>query len=194
MSIQPGKYKARCTGEQDVQFGYAGTNSEQVALVFRITEGEHAGYETTWFGNFGSEDAITLTLKALRACGWQGDNITDLKGIDSQDVELVFVEEVSQQDGKTYVRAKYVNKPGGRVEMKKTMDAGARAAFAQKLRGKIVALGQKAGADVARPASRPANGGAAGGAAKPAPAWDGTGPSPDDDIPFLSSQPGPFGV
>lgn len=195
MSIEPGKYLARATGEQDVQFGYAGTGSEQIAVVFRITKGDYQGHEITWFGSFASEKSTEIALKALRNCGWKGTNVTDLAGIDSEEVELV-VSEDNDQDGNPRIRVQWVNKPGtGRVQMKQTMDPGAKAAFAARLKGQVIAMDKGGGAAApakAAPAARnggaPARGRGFGGA--PA-----TPPEPnDDDIPFISAEPSRWGV
>jgi hypothetical protein len=181
--INEGNHRARCTGEADAQFGYSSNGTEQIALLFDLLDesDQPTGDRITWFGYF-SEKAVPIAIKALRACGWQGDNFTDLTGVESQVVELVVKHEPYEDrvTGEQKVSAKvaFINQPGagGRVEMKKQMDAGQRAAFAAKMRGALVAEKQ-----AARPATRPA--------ARPAPKaskpWDGTGADPNaDDLAF----------
>jgi hypothetical protein len=175
--IQEGIHRARCTGEADAQFGYSSQGTEQISLLFDLLDESDTptGERITWFGYF-SEKAIPIAIRALRACGWQGDNMTDLTGVDSQPVDLVIKHEpYEDKTGEQRIAAKvaFINVAGGggRVEMKKTMDAGQRAAFAAKLRGALVADKQKQGTG-AKPAARPAP--------KPSKQWDGQGADPND--------------
>lgn len=164
--IAAGTYRARCTGEQDVQFGFSKTGNEQIAVVFRITEGECAGHTVTWFGSFASEKSIKIALKALENCGWKGDNVTDLSGIGSEEVDLV-IDHEPDQENRPRLRVQWVNKPGasGRVELRDQMSAAQKVAFAQKMKGQILSARQSAGTP-RRETPKPAT------------------PKHDEDIPF----------
>jgi hypothetical protein len=125
--------------------GYTGNGREQVAVQFQIIDGPYAGRSLTWYGFFGDElngnakkTPTEITIKALRACGWSGDDITDLKGIDSEEVELVIV--VDNYQGKTSNKVKWVNKPGGGLALKERMDDKARAAFKARMAKKVQAV------------------------------------------------------
>lgn len=154
--IQAGSYRARAV---DYQFGFAETGTEQVAVTFEIVEeGEYQGSTITWFGFF-TDATAERTIEALRTCGWQGDNLGDLTGIDRNEVSLVIVHE--PYNGKQIARVKWVNRPGtGRVELKRKMDAVQKAALARRLRALVVASKERAPRD-AKPQA-PRTGGGAG--------------------------------
>lgn len=142
MSIIAGKYRARAIASS-VQWGVSSNNNEQVAVTFEIVGGEFNGFHTTWVGNF-SERGQEIALKALRACGWNGDDLTDLSGIEANEVELVLKEETyTGSDGveRTTVKVQWVN-GGGKFEFRKPLDRGGLAAFAAKMKGAAVASRQ----------------------------------------------------
>jgi hypothetical protein len=132
--ISPGRYLARAV---DAQLGFTQTNKEQVAVQFEIQEGEHQGKCLTWYGFF-TEKTEKITLKALRTCGWQGDDITDLSGVTSNEVSLVVENEVDREN-KTRPRIRWVNDVnGGGLGIKRGLDAGQAAALADRLRGRSI--------------------------------------------------------
>lgn len=140
--IQPGKYRARATGPEDVQFGRTGNGNRQVAVLFRFVDPELEQETITWFGTFADGKATEITVKALRACGWYGDNLADMTGIDSQEVELVIVEE-PDQEGNLRTKVKWVNKPGGgKVELKNALNQGEVQALAAEMKGYLIASKQ----------------------------------------------------
>lgn len=135
-SITPGKYQGRAVVE-DVGFGYTAKGTEQIAIPFEITQGECTGQRYTWFGTF-SDAGTEWVVKTLRACGWIGDDLSDL-GMLQKEVQLVFAEE--EYEGKVSLKLKWVNSlGGGKVALKEPMNDGARAAFARRMRGVIAAL------------------------------------------------------
>jgi len=133
--IEPGNYEAKPTS---AQLGYTQSGNEQVAVQFRTKE----GYHITWYGYF-TEKTTKTTFGALRTCGWTGDNLADLSSIENnpQDVELAIEQEPDQQ-GNPRARVRWVNRPGGGVALAKPMDRGQLAAFAEKMRGKVIADAQ----------------------------------------------------
>lgn len=66
---------ARCVGVQIAEF----KNGPQLLLAFKIHDenSPNKGRVTTYFGSFGDK-SIDFTVDALRACGWQGDDLGDL--------------------------------------------------------------------------------------------------------------------
>lgn len=133
--IQPGNYRARATG---YQFGFAETGTEQVAVTFEIVEeGEHRGQSITWFGFF-TPSSSERTVEALRTCGWQGDDLSDLAGIDRNEVALVIEHE--EYNGKIVVRVRWINRVGtGRVDLKRKMTDAQRIVLAKRLKGLVLA-------------------------------------------------------
>ena len=176
MSIEAGTYKARAGAPETAQFGYTKNDNEQIAVVFTIVEGPHEGHRITWFGNFSSEKSTEIAVKALRACGWAGNDMSDLTGIDSLDVEIVV--ELEEYDGKTRTKVKWVNAlGGGAVKLEKTMSDAQRRAFAARMRGVAAGVAPIGGARAPAPRSP-------GPAAPSGSASEGFGRSGGDDIPF----------
>jgi hypothetical protein len=71
---------------------------------------DDAAHTIRWDG-YLTDGALDRTLEALRTCGWAGDDLSDLAGIDTNEVELVIEQE--EYEGKTYDRVKWVNAIGG---------------------------------------------------------------------------------
>lgn len=171
--IEEGSWKARaCEGT----LAYTNGGNDQIAIDFALLEGPDIGAHITWYGYF-TDDTFERTIESLRLMGWGGTDLSDLEGIDSNEVRLVIAHEPDLQ-GELRARVKWVNGLGG-IAVKSRMDAGASAAFAQRMKGRILALGANQGQRVARPqpsAPRPA-----------APSAGASHVVPDqstDDIPF----------
>jgi hypothetical protein len=143
--------------------GRATNGSPQVAVLFQITEGERAGENMTWYGYF-TEKTQETTIKALRACGWQGDNLADLSGLDANEVTLVT--EMEEYEGALREKVRWVNSGSG-LALKARMDPQEASAFAASMRGFIISQ---------KPAS-------------PAPPGSGTRPMPKAPPPPARSNP-----
>lgn len=172
-----GTFKARA---REWALGHSKNGNEQVAVLFEITQGEHAGKSVTWFGSF--TDATTeRTLDSLRHCGWTGDNFAELNGLDANEVEIVVDED--DYEGKRRTKVQWVNRPS-RLAMREQMSAQQASAFAAKMRGRALQHRQKYGAQPAPTAAAPRT------PSKPRDSMNATpsdwgGPTPtDDDIPF----------
>ncbi len=167
--IDTGRYLARAI---DSQLGFAETGTEQIAVTFEIEEGDYTGHTITWIG-FLTDASSEITVKALLACGWSGDDLSDLTGIDRNQVELVVEHEM--YNGVKRARVKWVNRPGsGGFVMKHQMSEVQKKALSQKMKGLIVTLRKEEGG------SRPAPSGAAAPSGprrdrEYPPDWDGQG-------------------
>ena len=164
--IPPGTYRAKAV---EAQLGETSGGAEQVAISFAVLTPGFEQHHLAYYGTFG-EKALPITVKALRACGWQGLDLSDLSGIDANEVSLVVEHEEYQ--GVTRARVKWVNEGGGAL-LKKQLDPQAARTFAQRMRGAIAAV------DTGTP-KRPA--------AAPAQRTNGRPPEPpphtDADMPF----------
>lgn len=168
MSLIPeGTYPARATGEYE--FGISNNGTDQIGVAFRIASGEHAGRVLTWFGYFNSEDNAKRAIKSLRACGWQGDDLASLDGIDSQEVNIVV--EIAEHEGQVRNKIAWVN--GAGVAMKNAMDERQKKALAARMRGLIATMGGRPQSGGGRPPQRQSH---------PDPAAYA---SREDDIPFV---------
>lgn len=152
---------------------------EHVAVLFDYVDSNGEAGAITWYGYF-SDKTWERTLDSLRYMGWTGDDLGNLDGLDTHEVELVLEEETYQ--GKTRTKVQWVNRPQA-LALKNPMDAGARASFAARMRGRVAQHNQANGAQRRAAPTR---------APQPAPHRSPAGnyegpdaPMPsDDDIPF----------
>lgn len=184
------------------KLGYTNQGGEQVGVEFQFSPDQHEevdGYHLTWYGGF-SEKAEPFTLKTLRTLGWTGDDLSDLTGIDQNECEAVVVHEEDLQ-GELRARIRFINPLGaGGVAMKNAMTEDQARAFAERMRGRVLAMNKAAPPPSAAPKAA-ANGGAVAAAAaaakartaakgragtKAGKAAQATAPEADegDDIPF----------
>lgn len=138
--MENGVYRARAVKGG---LGETAGGQEQVAVEFELLDEGFQNQGITWFGYF-TEKSFEITMKALRACGWQGDNINDLVGLTSNTVELVIEKET--YEGKTRSKVKWVNpEGGGGLALKAPLDPVRATRFAASMRGKIAAFDQTGG-------------------------------------------------
>lgn len=169
MTLQ-GTHKARA---KEWALGHSSTGKEQIAILFEISQGEHAGKSITWFGYF-TEATTDRTLDTMRYCGWEGDNFAALEGLDANEVELVIAPDT--YEGKTRDRVQWVNRPA-RLALREQMSPSAAANFAANMRARAIAHKQAHGPVRTSASSRPTV--APAGAGEPDPFAGG-----GDDIPF----------
>jgi len=131
-----GRYKAKA---QEWGLGQSSKGTEQVGVLFELTEGDAKGIRITWYGSF-SEAAAAFTLKGLRACGWEGTDVLELEtahaGLDKNEVSLVIEQEEYQ--GKTSAKVQWVNPIGG-VGLKTPLDPAQKQSFAARMKQFILA-------------------------------------------------------
>jgi hypothetical protein len=188
-----GKYTARAIGGNIGKSAQKGTKFARVA--FAIKSGEHEGDSVEWTGYF-SGAATERTLASLRYCGctFPGDDITNLEGIDTNDVEVVvehepytYPDDHATKAGETITRVKvaWVNSPTGGMREEEQMDDRDLASFASSMKGALIQAKKRTGASSSPNAGRPAPARRA-----PTPPQDdfggggGYGGGEQDDIPF----------
>lgn len=156
--LPEGKYKARAI---EGGLGESKNGNAQAAVLFRITGGDRDGDTITWYGSFsknkgeGTKTPLQRTVETLRACGWSGDDISDLSSIaESNEIDVGLVVEHSEWEGKMQAKVKWVNRGGG-LGLTTPMKPDSAKAFAAKMRGEILAASKGI-----KPAAKSANGGA----------------------------------
>jgi len=174
--IPEGTYRARGV---DAALGYAGTGTEQVAVEIAILEEGFEAQHMTWYGSF-SEKALKFTLKALRTLGWEGDDLSQLEGIDRNEV-YIKVEHEEDQEGNLRARVQWINSSAGGLQLKTRMDEGAAKAFAERMKGHVLATKTPAAAVSGTPRTAAAS---RNGAAPPKTKAKAAAPPDDDNIPF----------
>lgn len=134
--IPEGKYRARARGGE---FAVAKTGTDYVQVPFEVTAGDWAGEQVLWKGFF-TEAARDRAIESLRTCGctFPGNDITDLTGIDANEVEIV-VEHEEGQDGRVWPRVQWVNRGGAGVKAEQRMTAAAKTSFRDRMKGVLVA-------------------------------------------------------
>lgn len=134
--IEPGKYLAKCIDHPDsIRWGRAKSGAEQIALTFAFIDGDGQPGASTieWVGGFGTDQSAEITIKALRACGWSGDDLLDLRGINEETVELDIAWDEYQ--GERRLRIKWINRPGsGRLQFRDLLDERAKQSLAARMR------------------------------------------------------------
>lgn len=181
-----GTFKARAKRDEWT-FGATDKGNEYIAVLFEVTQGEHAGHTLQWRGFF-TDKTVDRTLDSLRHCGWDGDDIMRLDGLDRNEVEIVVEEETydDKQTGerKTVSKVQWVNRPA-RVRVQNELTGQSLAAFAARFRGKAVAHKQAYGPQPAPTNAAPRTASQQRSAPPPATfAGDDTPMPENDDIPF----------
>jgi hypothetical protein len=116
-------------------------DKEQLGVQFQVTqEGEHLGKMISKYFFFtdataNSKGTIDTTLKAMRAMGWQGVDVTDHKGMDKEVMLVIEHEKETDRDNKPTggVRAtvRWCNAIG--VAMNKPLAGNKLSAFKQRI-------------------------------------------------------------
>ena len=147
--LPEGTYRAKGI---EAQLGFTNGGKEQVAISFQLLTPGFENERAAYYGTFG-EKALEITIKALRACGWKGVDLSDLSGIDANEVNLVVEHE--EYNGTITAKVKWVNDGAGGL-LKNVMGEAERVSFAQRMRAQVATLGTaQPKAPAARPAAKP---------------------------------------
>ncbi|RTL19021.1 MAG: hypothetical protein EKK55_20170 [Rhodocyclaceae bacterium] len=142
---------ARPTGE----LGETMKGSAYVRVVLRITEGEYAGRQLTKDLYF-TDKTWERSIKALQAMGWKGQDISQVDGLDQNDVSIT-IEEKVQTDRDGAIRtdpqgnAIYRNEVAWINGGVQRMEAAKKLSFVEEMKAKIAQLAANEGAAPAAP-------------------------------------------
>lgn len=167
MNYATGKFRAQAL---EGSLGYSSTGKEELAVQFLILEGPDEGKKITWWG-YLSEAAADRTLQSLLYSGWDGQDVSVLKGLGSKNVILDIQEDT--YNGVTKTKVAWVNSLSAKPTHSpdRAMSESQKSSFAAKMRGRTLALQQNIPAQV-------------GQVADTAPVDNAEAVSGDDDIPF----------
>lgn len=98
-----------------------------------ITDGPQKDQSIQWFGFF-SDACFDRTIQSLRHCGWKGDDVSDLTGIDAHEVDIVV--EHDEYQNKVTPKVRWVNQAGGGAGMSPSQAAD----FAQSIKSRIAGM------------------------------------------------------
>lgn len=132
--IDQGRYRAKAV---DWELGVAGTGTEQIAIRFELLDDEQ--HRTIIYYGYFTDGALKWTLQTLRNCGWEGVDLDDLTGLDSEEVSIT-VEHEEDQNGEIRAKVGWVNKEGGGPMMTNTIDGKDKKSFAKRMKAKLMAL------------------------------------------------------
>lgn len=132
--IAPGEYRARAV---DAKLGRAGSGTPQIGVRFQLLD--PPGGFLTWYG-FLSPRAQEITFRGLEAAGFVGDNLADCTWITNAPECSIVVEHETYEE-KTRPRIQFINASGG-IAMKGALDEGESLAFAEDMRGALLAFRQ----------------------------------------------------
>jgi len=168
--IENGHYLAKAI---EWKLGITSKGGEQIGVLFQLKD---SGQTIVWYGYF-TEKTTERTLESLEYMGWDGVDITDPKGLDKNEVQLV-IEQEQNDEGKFFPRVRWVNRLGGGLAFKEELSGGALQSFKQRMAGTLMARRQGKPAPSQQRKPAPRNG---------APPADDFGPTTygaDDEIPF----------
>lgn len=152
------------------------TGKPMVVVMFDILTEGAAEKALTWRGFF-TEKTTDRTIESLRFMGFEGDDLSQLKGLDRNEVDLVVEdEEYTDENGQPQLSAKvqWVNKPRA-LMVKNAMVGDGLKAFAASMKEAFRAADAAAG----KRAPPPQRAAAASGPRTPEPP-----PLGDEDLPF----------
>lgn len=140
--VPKGTYRAKATRGE---YGVTPTSGNDfISVAFQIVEdGEQKG-QTVGYRGFFTEKAMERTMESLRTagCTFPGNDITNLEGLGSTEVQIAVDHEEYESKGekKTAARVAFVNPIGsaGRVKPEQQMDPGHKASFKQRMMGHVV--------------------------------------------------------
>lgn len=127
------RYRARA---KTWGLGETDKGTEQVAVEFEILTENAEMNHIVWYGYF-SEKTWERTVESLRACGWEGADLTDLQGLEKNEVELVIEDE--EYNGNPVAKVRWVNRPGG-LALKAPLTGERARSFAATMREQIKAM------------------------------------------------------
>lgn len=169
----PGKHPAVLRHVQ-LQAPQDASWAPQVVMSFElIPPDEEAGMFTSYFGSL-SEEAndkgnrpIDWTINALRACGWTGDDLSELPALAEDDKLTQIIELVTEhkrtkagangEPGKLISVVKFVNRPGsgGKIKIERAMEGDELKDFGRRFRTSVSAAGTQTKKPAAPAAARP---------------------------------------
>ena len=168
--VAAGFYKGRGVAGSEQYATNPNNGNDQIAIDVEIPSLNRAFTTFLYF----SDAAAPYAIDRLRACGWQGDDLSNLAGIDANEVDVQIKYEVF--DGKERMKIDIAT-GGGRVKLENVMTPQQRKAFAARMKP---ALKGAAATTQSLPRQYPAPRAAQTPAQDTAQHYDASG----DDIPF----------
>jgi hypothetical protein len=135
--IQAGSYRGKAIAGSE-QYGQTSNGNDQVVLDLELID---IGEKVSTFLVF-SDKSASYSIERLRALGWRGNDLSDLSGIDENEVDVGVAYEDYQGEQKMKVQIL----TGGGVVLKNKLDDKGKRAFAAKYADLAKATAPKAAA------------------------------------------------
>ena len=136
--IAAGTYRGQAIKGSE-QYGQTKNGNDQIVIDLNLLD---IGEKVSTFLVF-TDKAAEYSLDRLRACGWKGDDLSNLDGIDANEVEVEVKYE--QYNGETKMKVQIIT-GGGAVKLKDQLDDKGKKAFAAKYRDLAKSVAPKAAA------------------------------------------------
>lgn len=124
-SLAAGYYKGRAIVGSE-QYGLTEKGGDQIALDIELVSGDRV---TTLL--YFTDAAAPYAIERLRACGWVGDDVTQLDGIEKNEIDVQIKYETFE--GKERMKADIAT-GGGRLTLSRPMDPQQKRAFAARMK------------------------------------------------------------
>lgn len=127
--VKEGIYKKCRVQEEDIQYGESSKGTPEIVLQVFVPDLNRHFSTLLYF----SEGGAPGSFERLRACGWEGDDLSNLKGVGKNDIDfsIRYEEYQGEQKMKTSIMT-----GGGRIETSKAMDPKSFAAKVAMITGK----------------------------------------------------------
>ena len=143
--IPAGFHPARAIAGSE-QYGTTDKGTDQIVLDLHLTTLDRTVSTVLFF----SDKAYPYSIERLQACGWTGEDVTNLVGIDANEVTAEIRYEV--YEGKDRMKVNIAT-GGGRIKLDAPMDAAAKRGFSARMK-QLIKIGSGAAAKPAIPAPR----------------------------------------
>lgn len=134
--IAAGNYRGRAIKGSE-QYGQTKNGNDQIVIDLDLLD---IGEKVSTFLVF-TDKAAQFSLDRLRACGWTGDDLSKLDGIDANEVDVEVKYEMYQGQEKMKVQ---IVTGGGAVKLKDQLDDKGKKAFAAKYKDLAKSVAAKA--------------------------------------------------
>lgn len=129
-------------GDVACQFGHSSNKgTPQVVVCFEVLRGPQAGQRMSWIGYF-TEKSEERTLKALRLCGFTGDDLDAFAGqVPNNEVQIDVQEETDNQ-GRIRTKIAWINDPsfGSGMKMENALSGADLRKFGAQFKSKLKSL------------------------------------------------------
>ena len=145
-AISAGCYKGHAIAGS-AQYGITRNGTDQIVIDVLLSDLRR----TLSIVLFFSEKAAPYSLEKLRACGWQGDDVANLIGIDANEILVSVAYET--YEGKERMKTDILT-GGGRITLDSPMDAAAKRGFAARMKASAKSVPATSAAPKPPPAAR----------------------------------------